>query len=66
MTVKELKERLNKFHDNCIVVIPNINWDPTKKNMPDYVVALNVTQGCNEFDGLVFIDDYVEDDDESN
>ena len=63
MTVKELKERLNQFHDNCIVCIPNED----RYRLPgakDYVVALNVAQGCNEFDGLVFIDDYVEDDED--
>lgn len=63
MTVKELKERLERFPETCIVCIPNPDYDPTKKGSFDYTVALNVTQGCNEFDGLVFIDDYVEDDD---
>lgn len=65
MTVKELKERLNKFHDNCIVCVPNINFDPCKKGSLDYVVAQNVTRGCNEFDGIVFIDDYIEEDDKN-
>lgn len=64
MTVKELKERLNKFHDNCIVVVPNPDYDPNKKGSLNYTVALNITQGCNELDGIVFIDDYVEDDDD--
>jgi hypothetical protein len=64
MTVRELKERLNLFHDNCIVCVPNPDYDPTKKGSFSYTVALNVTQGINEFDGLVFIDDYVEDDED--
>ena len=64
MTVKELKERLERFPDQCIVCIPNIRWDPSMRGMPDYTVALNITQGINEFDGLVFIDDYVEDDED--
>lgn len=63
MTVKELKERLNQFHDNCIVLVPNQNLYRLN-GAKDYVVALNVTQGVNEFDRLVFIDDYVEDDED--
>lgn len=62
MTVKELKEQLNKFPDNCIVCIPNIDWD--KVGNVNYVVAQNVAQGVNELDGIVFIDDYVEDEDD--
>ena len=58
MTVKELKEKLEKFDDHLIVMIPN------EKNFVGYVVAHNVSQGVNEFDGAVFIDDYVEDDDD--
>lgn len=61
MTVRELKERLNCFHDNCIVCIPNRDFDPGKKGSLWYAVAQNVAQGVNEFDGVVFIDDYVED-----
>lgn len=60
MTVKELKEKLNEFDDNLIVMIPNQEW-------PDYsdkldVPAKHVSQGVNEFDGCLFIDDYEEDD----
>ena len=62
MTVKELKERLNLFPDQCFVCIPNIDWDPCKKGSLNYVIAQNVAQGINEFDGFVFIDDYIEDD----
>jgi hypothetical protein len=62
MTVKELKERLNQFHDNCIVVVPKIDWD--KKGSLDYAVVENVALGVNEFDNVVFIDDYVEDEDD--
>ena len=64
MTVKELKERLNQFHDNSIVCVPNPNFDPCKKGSFEFTVALNVVQGCNELDGIVFIDDYVEDDED--
>lgn len=60
MIVKELKEKLEQFNDNLIVMIPNINfyrdfdaWD----NVP----ATHISQGVNELDGCVFIDDYVED-----
>ena len=60
MTVKELKEKLSKFPDNCIVCIPTINCDAIGN--VNYVCAQNVSQGINELDGIVFIDDYVEDD----
>jgi len=62
MTVKELKENLNQFHDSCIVMIPNINFGKDEYNEWRMVPALNVSQGCNELDGIVFIDDYVEED----
>lgn len=65
MTVKELKEALNQFPDNCIVMIPNTSWRLNSQNNPwTMVPALNVSQGVNEFDGLVLIDDYAEDDDD--
>lgn len=60
MTVKELKEKLNLFPDSCIVCIPPIDWNSVGK--VNYTVAQNVSQGVNELDGIVFIDDYVEDD----
>lgn len=63
MTVKELKEKLNQFHDNCIVLVPNKDLYRLK-GACDYVPATSVTVGINEFDGLVFIDDYVEDDED--
>ena len=63
MTVKELKEKLNKFDDNLIVMIPNINWSPLNNEF-ECVPAKNVVQGINELDGCVFIDDYVEEEDE--
>ena len=59
MTVKELKEKLNKFPDSCIVCIAAIDWD--KVGNVNYVAAQNVSQGVNELDGIVFINDYVED-----
>lgn len=62
MTVKELKEKLNQFPDNCIVVVPKIDW--VKKGSLDYAVVENVAIGVNEFDNVVFIDDYVEDDED--
>ena len=53
MTVKELKDKLNEFDDNLVVLIPN---------SMGYISAKNIAQGVNEFDGCVFIDDYVEED----
>ena len=62
MTVKELRERLEKFDDNLIIMIPNMDWTPLGDEFAD-VPARNVVQGVNEFDGYLFIDDYMEDDD---
>jgi hypothetical protein len=62
MTVKELKEMLNQFDDNCIVVVPKIDWE--KFGLLDYEVAENVAIGINEFDNVVFIDGSVEDEDD--
>lgn len=59
MTVKELKEKLEQFEDNLIVMIPNndLHYSP----IPIwYVPADNIVQGCNEADGCVFIDAYEE------
>ena len=63
MTVKELKEKLNEFPDSCIVCIPTINWNAVGNI--NYIVAQNVSIGVNEFDNVVFIDDYVEDYDDN-
>ena len=63
MTVKELREKLEQFPDNLIVMIPNIDWTPFNNQLLS-VAATNVVQGINEFDGCLFIDDYEEVDDE--
>lgn len=63
MTIKELKEKLEQFPENCVVLVPNENL--YRDFMPKwYVVATNVARGVNEMDGCVIIDDYVEDEDE--
>ena len=59
MTVKELKEKLNQFDDNLHVMIPNMGWTPVN-NQLTYTEAENVSQGVNELDGAVFIEDYEE------
>ena len=59
MTVKELKEKLEQFPENCAVLIPDPEWRPGK-SCP-YVHVTSVA-GVNEMDGCVIIDDYVEDD----
>ena len=59
MTVKELKEKLEKFDDYLIVMIPC--EDPDRCEYFPFTSAKNVSQGVNEFDGAVFIDDYEED-----
>ena len=61
MTVRELKEKLEQFPENCVVLVPNENLY-MDRNALFYVVAKNVARGVNEMDGCVIIDDYVEDD----
>lgn len=62
MTVKDLKDKLNKFDDQLVVMIPNRDLaEPCQKH---YVVATHLSQGFNEFDGCLFISDYIEDDEE--
>lgn len=50
MTVKELKEELNKFDDNLIVLraIDNFPW---------YASVSGIAQGINELDCCVILDD---------
>lgn len=61
MTVKELKEQLNKFDDNLIVMIPDPNAT-VKFGCLVSMRAKHVSRGTNSLDGFLFIDDYVEDD----
>lgn len=61
MTVKELKEKLNQFDDYLIVMIPNREYGSGDSMFPD-TPALHISQGVNELDGYVFIDDYEEQD----
>ena len=53
MTVKELKEKLEQFDDNLVVMLCT--------DMGGFFPAKCVSQGINEFDGCLFIDDYEED-----
>ena len=55
MTVKELKEKLEQFDDNFIVMIPNKDYYLEDPAFPD-VVAKDVYQGVNEADGVIFIE----------
>ena len=59
MTVKELKEKLDQFDDNLMVMIPNKYWEEPCQTHE--VPARNVSRGVNEFDGCLFIDSYEED-----
>ena len=61
MTVKELKEKLEQFDDNLLVMIPN-RWYLETDCKTFEVPARNVSRGVNEFDGCLFIDEYEEDD----
>lgn len=55
MTVRELKEKLEQFSDNCAVLIPSYGL---------CTHATNVAVGINALDGCVIIDDYVEDEED--
>lgn len=56
MTVKELKEKLDQFDDRLIVIAID--------DMGGYFQILNVSQGCNEADGCLFLDGFVEGEDD--
>ena len=58
MTVKELKEKLEQFDDDLLVMIPNQDYGYSSLQ---FTPAKNVSQGVNEYDGAIFIDDYEED-----
>ena len=55
MTVKELKEKLEQFDDNFIVMVPNKEYYLEDPAFP-YVVVKDVCRGVNEADGVVFIE----------
>ena len=57
MTVKELKEELNKFNDNLIVGGEIDNH---------FFIVSNVSQGVNEEDGLLILTEYEEEDEEED
>lgn len=63
MTVKELKEELNKFNDNLVVMIPNTDYYAGDDMFPDRTPT-HVSQGVNELDGAVFIEYWEEDEDD--
>lgn len=60
MTVKELKEELNKFSNNCSVFIENPNYF-SKLNEPPYIEVTHISQGFNELDTMIILDNYEED-----
>ena len=53
LTVKELKEELNKFDDRLLVY--SVDGE-------GYSPVIHVAQGVNEADGCLFLDHYEEDD----
>lgn len=65
MTVRELKEKLEQFPENCVVLINADEETRGRHNGFPYIVATHVGTGINELDGCVIIDDYVEDEDET-
>lgn len=63
MTVKELKEKLNKFPDSCRVFIDNPDGYRSLPPYQPYVEITHVSRGVNEMDMMVILDDYTEEDD---
>jgi hypothetical protein len=61
MTVKELKEKLERLDDNLIIMVPNKDYYLEDSAFPD-VAAKHVSQGVNEADGVVFIEGVWEED----
>ena len=59
MTVKELKEKLNQFDDDFIVLVPN-RYIYSHYFVPRFVRATNVTEGVSGSDSYILIDNYVE------
>jgi hypothetical protein len=55
MTVGELKVKLEQFPDDLHVLIPCVDGSF------EYTSDVNIAQGVNEYDGCLFIDDFVED-----
>lgn len=58
MTVGELKARLEQFPDDLHVFVPCVDGSF------EYTSDVNIAQGVNEYDGCLFIDDFVEDEDD--
>jgi hypothetical protein len=52
MTVKELKEKLERFDDNLIVMACT--------DIGGFLPISHLSQGFNEADGCLFLDDYIE------
>lgn len=52
MTVKELKEKLSQFPENLPVYYPS--------ELCGFYSVRHVSRGVNEFDSMVFIDNYIE------
>ena len=63
MKVGELKAKLEQFPDDLHVFVPNAFYGMSEHE-PDAVLARTVYIGVNEYDGGLFIDAYVEDEDE--
>lgn len=63
MTVCELKERLDRFPENCVVLIPNVE-SIRGDSAPSHVPVTCVTIGCNELDGCIFLDGDEEEEDD--
>lgn len=59
MTVKEFKEALSQFNENFTVLVPKSDFENSRSIFP-YTSRLHISQGFNELDCAVIIDDYEE------
>lgn len=59
MTVKEFKEALSQFNDKFTVIMPKSGFEHSNSLFP-YTSRINISQGINELDCAVIIDDYEE------
>ena len=57
MTVKELREQLSHFNDNLMVMIPKA--DKADNYKFEYRTVHSISQGVNELDGMLFLEDIV-------
>ena len=59
MTIEQLKEELDKFPEDLIVMVPNSDLHRSPRPIW-FLPATSVARGVDEEDGFVFVDNYEE------